>query len=97
MEHETEQHETEDQVSAAAIDVALPSLAAPHAGTVIDVRPVPHPPRLAPQPPPRDGLRPEPPLPVVAGEALARRPIWPNPMYTLQRTLPSRRPGDFSR
>src|SRR6516164_10881689 len=58
MEHETEQHETEDHVSAAAIDAAL----APHAGTVIDVRPTP-PPRLAlrPEPPPRLAPRPEPP------------------------------------
>jgi len=66
MEHETEQHETEDQVSAAAIDAAL----APHAGAVIDVRPTP-PPRLAlrPEPPPRLAPRPAPPLPELTAPA----------------------------
>lgn len=63
------EHETEQQVSAAATDVALPSLVVPHAGTVIDVRPAPHPPRLAPQPPPRVVPRPELPLPELAAPA----------------------------
>jgi hypothetical protein len=33
------EQETEQQVSAAATDVALPSFTVPHAGGVIDVRP----------------------------------------------------------
>jgi len=45
------ENETEQQVSAATTDVALPSFTAPPAGAVIDVRPAP-PPRLAPQPEP---------------------------------------------
>ena len=64
------EHETEQQVSAAATDVALPSLALPHAGPVIDVRPAPHPPRPAPQPqPPPLAPRPEPPLPDLTAPA----------------------------
>ena len=35
----TVEQETEQQVSAAATDVALPSFTVPHAGGVIDVRP----------------------------------------------------------
>ena len=46
------EHETEQQVSAAATDVALPSLALPHAGPVIDVRPAPPPSRVTPLPEP---------------------------------------------
>jgi len=67
MEHETEQHETEQLVSAAAIDAAL----APHAGTVIDVRPAPPPPRLAPRPEPPSRVvpRPEPLLPDLTAPA----------------------------
>ena len=61
------EHETEQQVSAAATDVALPSFTVPHAGTVIDVRPAPHPPRLAPQPP--ISARPEPLLPELTAPA----------------------------
>jgi hypothetical protein len=62
------EHETEQQVTAAATDVAVPSFTTPHAGTVIDVRPAPHPPRLAPQPPPI-AARPEPLLPDLTAPA----------------------------
>jgi hypothetical protein len=46
------EHETEQQVSAAATDVALPSFTAPRAGSVIGVRPAPQPPWPAPRPQP---------------------------------------------
>jgi hypothetical protein len=46
------EHETEQQVSAAASDVALPSFTAPRAGSVTDIRPAPQPPRAAPRPEP---------------------------------------------
>jgi hypothetical protein len=62
------EHETEQQVTAAATDVAVPSFTVPHAGTVIDVRPAPHPPRLAPQAPPI-AARPEPLLPDLTAPA----------------------------
>jgi hypothetical protein len=46
------EHETEQQVSAAATDVALPSFTVPRQGGVIDVRPAPQPPWLARRPEP---------------------------------------------
>jgi hypothetical protein len=57
--------ETEQQISAAATDVARPSFTAPHAGTVIDVRPAPPPAGLWGTPPdeplrPPISARPEP-------------------------------------
>ena len=46
------EYETEQQVSAAATDVALPSFTAPRQGGVIDVTPAPQPPWLARRPEP---------------------------------------------
>ena len=63
------EYETEQQVSAAATDVALPSFTVPHAGNVIDVRPAPPPPRLAP--------RPEPPMPDLTA------PVTPGFVYVI--------------
>ena len=68
------EHETEQQVSAAAIDVALPSFTVPHAGNVIDVRPAPPPPRLAPRPEP---LVPDLTAPVAPGFAYVIETIEP--------------------
>jgi len=58
------EHETEQQVSAAATDVALPSFTAPRLGGVIDVRPAPQPPRLTPGP---EALLPDLTAPVIPG------------------------------
>ena len=66
------EHETEQQVSPAATDVALPSFTAPRPGGVIDVR-------RAPQPPTRFQGRPASPHSSNANVRLMRKGIASSP------------------